>query len=152
MTPQNSAKFMRIVSYLLIALSLTWGLAPFESINLPALVLLDVLDWPFGDAPSVLDKATMWLSAVGAGLLLGLSIFFLGIVAPAIERGDKQIIKVATWAISMWFVVDSAGSIAAGVTSNAVFNTFYLMAILYPMLAVKYGQQATIKITKGLET
>ena len=130
---------MRVVSYVLIVYSLIWATAPFSAINLPARVLLDISDWPFGDAPAVMDGSTMWLSAIGSGLLLAISLLFLGIVAPALERGDQQIVRVAIWAMVAWYVVDSGGSFAAGVPSNVFFNTVYLVLMLVPMLMVNYG-------------
>ncbi len=39
-------------------------------------------------------------------------------------------------AFIVWYVIDSAGSIAAGVASNVVFNTAYLVLVLIPLLGM----------------
>ncbi|VAW12374.1 hypothetical protein MNBD_ALPHA09-114 [hydrothermal vent metagenome] len=137
MTPQTSAKTLTFVSYGFILIAIIWGLAPYQAINTPSKLLIDMLDWPLGDGPAVLDRSTRWLSSVGAGLLAMLSIMLLGIVVPAIRRGDRQPVRVAIWALVAWFVIDSAGSIAAGVASNAAFNIILLVAALIPLITVK---------------
>jgi hypothetical protein len=61
----------------------------------------------------------------------------LGIVYPAVRDGPKPIIKTAIIAGIVWFVVDSAGSIAAGVPANAVLNAITLIPLIGPLLVTK---------------
>jgi len=138
MTQSTSAKLMRIVSYGFILFAVVWGVAPYGPIGEPSRLLLDLLDWPLGDAAPAMNRSSMWLSSIGAGLTAALCIMLLGIVAPALERGDKGVVRIAVLAIVVWFVVDSAGSIAAGVASNAGFNVILLAAALAPLLGVQY--------------
>lgn len=134
MSAATRSTFMVVIAILFGLYSILWGLAPFESLNLPARLILDVSDWPFDKTSAVLDKNTMWLSSIGAGLLLAISIILGGIVAPAIKHKDKHIIRIAILAMVAWYLVDSIGSIAAGVSSNVVFNTFYLLLVLIPLI------------------
>ncbi len=107
--------------------------ASYESINLPARFLIDFLDWPLDKTSLAFDRNTMWLSSIGAGLLAAVAIFLGGIVAPAIKEGNQSIIRTTTVAMVVWYLIDSIGSIAAGVPSNAVFNTIFLALILLPL-------------------
>ena len=138
MTPKNSAKMVKIVAWVFIGFAFIWGLAPYQAVNAPARALLDLLDLPFGDAALVLNRSEMWLSSIGAGLVLALSIMLLGIVAPALEKSDKVVVRVTIWAFIGWYLVDGAGSIASGVASNVLFNSLFLGLILAPLLLVKY--------------
>ncbi len=138
MTPKNAAKMTRIVTYGFIAFAVVWGLAPYSAISEPSRLLLDLLSLPFGDAAPNLTKSEMWLSSIGAGLTAAICIMLLGIVAPAVENGDRKVAKTTIWAFVIWYVVDSVGSIAAGVPSNAFFNAILLVAILIPLLTVRY--------------
>ena len=138
MTPKTSAKLVKLVAWGFLAFAFVWALAPYGAASEPARLLLDLLDWPLGDAAPVLSRSEMWLSSIGAGLVVALSVILLGIVAPAVEASNKKTVRVAIWAFVGWFFVDSAGSIASGVPSNAVFNTVFLAAILIPLLAVRY--------------
>jgi len=136
MSLEIRSKIMFSVAVILGIYALIWGVAPFTSFNISARVLLDVLDWPIDNFAHELDRNTKWLSAIGAGLLATVAIFLGGIVAPAIRKGDTQTLRVAFWAIVVWFVIDSAGSIAAGVTSNVYFNILYLLLMVLPMIGI----------------
>jgi len=138
MTPKNSAKLVRIAAWMFISFAIIWGLAPYQAVNAPARLLLDLLDLPFGDAAPTLNQSEMWLSSIGAGLVIAISIMLLGIVAPALEKSDKVVVRVTIWAFISWYLVDSVGSIASGVASNALFNSIFLAIILLPLLTVKY--------------
>lgn len=134
MSRNTRSKFMFFVSIIFAIYSILWGLAPYESLNFPARIILDLADWPLDKLAAPLDKNTMFLSAIGAGLLGAISIFLGGIVVPAIKNDDKSIMRTTLFAMSFWFIIDSLGSIASGVTSNVFFNTIYLFLVLTPLL------------------
>ncbi len=137
MSQTAAASMIKYVSYLLILLAATWGLAAFPPVDGPARMLVDLVDWPLGDGSPVWDRSVMWLSSIGAGVLMGWALMFLLIVAPALKRGDKQVIRASIIAVVAWFIIDSAGSIASGVTSNAVFNVAVLVLLAGPLVLVK---------------
>ncbi len=141
MTPTNSAKMTKIVAWGFMAFAFVWGLAPYQSINAPSRILLDILDWPFGDAALVFDKSEMWLSSIGAGLVVAISIMLLGIVAPAVKNSDKKVVRVTIWAFIAWYIVDGAGSAASVVPSNIFFNTLLLVLILIPLCLLRYEEK-----------
>lgn len=74
---------------------------------------------------------------IGVGVFASLAAVFDLIVAPAIGRGDDDVRRGAILSILIWFVIDSAGSIAAGVPSNAAFNVVFLALFLAPLMAAK---------------
>lgn len=134
MSRSTRSKFMLLISGVFAFYAILWGLAPYESINFPSRLILDSLDWPIDSLSTPLDKNTMLLSAIGAGLLGAIAIFLGGIVAPAIKEGNKSITRTAVVAMIVWYVIDGVGSIASGVASNVVFNSVYLILILIPLL------------------
>ena len=135
------SKFMVIVSIVLGIYAIIWGVAPYTSYNISARVLLDILDWPLDNMAAELDRNTKWLSAIGAGLLAAVAILLGGIVAPAIKKGDAAVIRVAFWAIMAWYIIDGLGSMAVGITSNVIFNTFYLVLMIIPLVGINYETQ-----------
>ncbi len=137
MSPHNSAKMTQIVAWVFIAFAIIWGLAPYGAISAPSRILLDILDWPFGGRPP-LSRDAMWLSSIGAGLTIAISIMLLGIVVPALREGNQRVVRVTVWAFVTWYSVDSIGSYASGVGSNVFFNTILLVAILIPLITVRY--------------
>ena len=130
------ANFLMIVSITFALYSLLWGLAPFSDINMPARFILDLADWPVDNLSTPLDKNTMWLSSIGAGLLAAISIFLGGIVVPALKEGNQSIINTTILAMIVWYIIDGLGSIAAGVTSNVFFNSIYLALVLIPLVCI----------------
>jgi len=136
MSRNTRAKFLMAVSIIFFIYALLWGLAPFTQINISARVILDLADWPLDSFSTPLDKNTMWLSAISAGLLGAVSIFLGGIVVPAIKEGNKPVIRTTMIAMSTWYIIDSVGSIAAGVSSNVFFNSVYLVLVLIPLVCI----------------
>lgn len=137
MNLEKRAQFIKVVSIILLIYSLLWGLAPYPSINFPARFILDISDWPLDKISQPLNKDIMWLSVISAGLLAAVSIFFYGIVAPAVKNHEKTIINTSIVAILFWYFIDSIGSIAAGVSSNVIFNTLYLILMIAPLVGIK---------------
>ncbi len=133
MSLNTRSRFMMIISIIFFIYSILWGIAPYTSINFPSRIILDLSDWPVDSLSVPLDRNTMWLSAIGAGLLGAVSIFLGGIVAPAIKEGNKRVIRVTILAMIFWYIMDSAGSIASGVNSNIFFNSIYLLLVLTPL-------------------
>ncbi|VAW87383.1 hypothetical protein MNBD_GAMMA18-62 [hydrothermal vent metagenome] len=136
MSIDTRAKFMMGVATIFFIYSLLWGLAPFAEINISARIILDLADWPVDNFSTPLDRNTMWLSAIGAGLLAAIAIFLGGIVVPAIREGNSSIIRTTIVAMSIWYIIDGIGSIAAGVASNLFFNSIYLALVLIPLVGI----------------
>lgn len=137
MSRNMRATFLRVVSAIFFLYAMLWGLAPFTDINLPARLILDVSDWPIDSLSSQLDRNTVWLSSIGAGLLAAVSVILYGIVVPAIREGNQEVIRTTIIAMLAWYLVDGVGSIAAGVESNVFFNTIYLIFVLIPLVFEK---------------
>ena len=142
MSLNTRANFLMVVSIIFAIYSLLWGLAPFVGFNLPARLILDFSDWPIDSLSTPLDKNTMWLSAIGAGLLGAVSIFLGRIVVPALKQGNRPIIRATILAMIFWYVIDSVGSIAAGVSSNVFFNSIYLALVLTPLACISKDKAA----------
>ena len=64
------------------------------------------------------------------------------IFAPIIRMDDpvtgKIVKRGGILGMIVWFVIDSSGSVAAGVPSNAVFNAVFLLLIVVPLYRVKF--------------
>ena len=143
MLRSTRSKFMIFIAIIFAVYSILWGLAPFDKINFPSRVILDLADWPLDNFATLLDKNTKFLSAIGAGLLCAISIFLGGIVVPAIREGNNSIIRTTIFAMTTWYVIDGIGSIASGVASNIFFNSIYLGLVLIPLLWKNTEEEAS---------
>ncbi len=99
----------------------------------PARLSLDILSWPIDRATRYTDPDTQFLTALTGGFLLGwgVTIWCLSAwVHDAAPEGVRKSVLVGTLA---WFVLDSAGSIASGNASNALFNVLVLLLAVGPL-------------------
>ena len=136
MSPKTAAFLVRANAIGFALFALFWAGAAFPGFDGPARYLLDLLDWPLDGTPAALDQYARWLSAIGAGLTAAFAAMSYFVVAPAIERNEAAARNGALAAITIWFVVDSAGSIASGFASNAVFNAVFFGLYAAPLLAM----------------
>lgn len=143
MTPKLSSQLIALNGYGFVIFGLVWASAAFNGIDAPGRALVDLLDWPYTGETSVPSREARWMGAIGAGLSCGLGVIFARMVAPLIALGDPVISQIARkgslLALIVWLVVDNAGSIAAGVPSNAVFNTLFFLLLAVPLYLVKFG-------------
>ena len=117
--------------------ALVWVGAAFPGADGGARFLLDLLQWPLDGIPGSPDQNTRWLSAIGAGLTAAIAAMTFLIVAPGVERGEAGVKNGALIAMTTWFVVDGAGSIASGVASNAAFNAAFYVLYVAPLLLAR---------------
>jgi len=125
---------MRIAITGFLGFAFFWWLATIPSLDWPARFILDISDWPMDGSHDNLSRDARFLSAIGSGLLAGLSFLLLLVVIPEIERGNSAIIRGTVIALLAWYIIDSAGCLLLGIVSNAVLNTIYLATILPPLL------------------
>jgi len=137
MTPNSSAIMTQFVAWEFFAFAVIWGLAPYGPVSAPSILLLDILDWPFGDRET-LTRDVMWLSSVGAGLTMAIAIMLLGIVVPALRAGNKEVVRVTKWALVAWFAIDGLGSYVSGVGSNTLVSFVMFIATMVPLVLVRF--------------
>ena len=142
MTPKNCALQLTIVGYGFVVFALIWVLTAFAPVDAPGRLLIDFLDWPLDGLPADPSSEARWMGAIGAGLSGGIGIMIARIFAPIIRMDDpvtgKIVKRGGILGMIVWFVIDSSGSVAAGVPSNAVFNAVFLLLIVVPLYRVKF--------------
>lgn len=134
MSPDLAARWTQIIAIGSFGCAVLIAAGAFPPTNAAMMVMLDTVDWPVDGEVAALTKEARLMSAVGGGVFAGFSVMLLLIVAPALRRGDRDIRKSTILALIAWYVIDSAGSIAAGVAGNVAFNTVYLAAVLAPLV------------------
>lgn len=145
----QSLTMLRLVCGGLLIFAAIWFTAAFNAIDAPASLLLDLNDWPIDGGHQVFSRDARWLSAVGAGLLTWIALQLLTIIIPRLEAQDAQTWRGAVLSILAWYVIDTTGSVAAGVTSNVVVNTGFLILLMVPLWAAKPHIQSSNNIFKA---
>lgn len=99
----------------------------------PARLTLDLLSWPVDGATTYDSPDTRFLSALTGGFLLGWGVTLWCLSAWVYDLAPEPVRKAVLTGICSWFVLDSAGSIASGNESNALFNVAVLLIAAGPL-------------------
>ena len=99
----------------------------------PARLTLDLLSWPIDGATTFASPDTRFLSAVTGGFLLGWGVMIWCLSTWVYDAAPEAVRRTVLAGILAWFVLDSAGSIASGNASNAVFNVAVLLLAVGPL-------------------
>lgn len=99
----------------------------------PARLTLDILSWPIDGATTYAAPDTRFLSAVTGGFLLGWGVMIWCLSAWVYDAAPEAVRRTVLASVLSWFVLDSAGSIASGNPSNAVFNVAVLLLAVGPL-------------------
>jgi hypothetical protein len=99
----------------------------------PARFSLDLLSWPIDGATTFESADTRFLSALTGGFLLGWGVTIWCLAKWVYDAAPEAVRRTVVTGLLAWFVLDSAGSIASGNTSNAFFNVIVLLLAVGPL-------------------
>lgn len=99
----------------------------------PARWTLDLLDWPLDGTQTYADQTTRFLSALTGGFLFGWGVMVWMLGRKVYDHAPEAVRVSVLTGLLAWFVLDSAGSIASGAASNALFNVLVLLAGVGPL-------------------
>ena len=99
----------------------------------PARWTLDFLSWPLEGTSTYASPDTRFLSALTGGFLLGWGTMIWYLSVWVYDSAPNAVRKSVLTGLLAWFVLDSAGSIASGTSSNAIFNIFVLLLAVGPL-------------------
>ena len=141
MTPTRAAFLIRLMAWGFIIFGIVFVSIAFPAFDSFAKKLSYLFDWTGQTNSSSLTRSARWFAAIMSGMSAGLGAFFAFIVAPLLSHNDREVFQTikrgALIAAGLWYVVDSIGSVAAGVPSNVVMNTLFLAAYTVPLILVK---------------
>ncbi|MEZ4772415.1 MAG: hypothetical protein R3D00_04470 [Bacteroidia bacterium] len=99
----------------------------------PARWTLDFLSWPLDGLQNYEAPTTRFLSALTGGFLLGWGVCIWCLQKWVYDFAPEGVRKSVLVSVISWFLLDSAGSIASGNGSNAIFNVIVLLAAVGPL-------------------
>lgn len=126
-------QWLRVWCWGVIAFGVILAAAAFPALDAPTRWFYDLVQWPLDGASSFDENVRFTCGILGAVTIgWGLTLFAL---IDAAEKLGPPVWRAMTNALIIWFVVDSAISIAAGAPGNAVSNTVILALYLAPIFA-----------------
>lgn len=99
----------------------------------PARLTLDILSWPIDGATTYASPDTRFLSALTGGFLFGWGVMIWCLSSWVYDAAPEAVRRTVLAGVIAWFCLDSAGSIASGNSSNALFNVLVLLLAVGPL-------------------
>lgn len=125
--------WLKVAAVIVGAFGPIFSLGTIPAAQAPARFTLDLLSWPLDGATTLADPDARFLLALAGGFLLGWGVLIWGLAAKIYDHAPEAVRQVVLASLLSWFVLDSAGSIASGNASNALFNIAVLLAAVGPL-------------------
>ena len=126
-------KWLKVTAVVVGSFGPVFALGSMAATSEPARLTLDILSWPLDGATTYASPDTRFLSAVTGGFLLGWGVLIWRLSSDIYDAAPEAVRRTVLASLLSWFVLDSAGSIASGNASNALFNVLVLLLGVGPL-------------------
>ncbi len=133
-------RWLRVAALTTVATGLVAAAASSPSGERPWRLLLDLLAWPVDGQPERFDRVTSAVNAVTGGVMVGWGTLMYLIARGPFTSGDTTLATPMLLSVLAWFVVDSTGSLAAGLPGNVVLNLGFLLLLAPPLERIRRGR------------
>jgi len=141
MSRQGYITWLKVACVLAISFGVLSVLASFEGGSALWLFLFDILTWPLDGLPTGFEPISYALNAVLGGVMCGWGILLFLLANGPIAEGDHRMANYMFISLDVWFVVDSIGSVVAGIHANVVLNLIFFVIFAIPLLALRKPAQ-----------
>lgn len=145
MTPKFAATLLTLSGWGFVIFGLLFVTIAFPNYDGFAHSLANLFDWTGGPHTEELTRDARWYAAIMSGFSAGFGGIFIFLIAPILRQGNVDAKRIARrggiLATALWFLIDSTGSLAAGVPSNVVMNAIFLTALTGPLLLLKVEER-----------
>ena len=122
---------LKIASIGTIGFALMIAFGAHERTDGPLRWFADLLFWPLGD-PQVLTNEAQLLAAILGGIMASWAVLVWMLTNALADEQPLLLRRLILTVMAIWFVIDSAGSIASGGWLNVVGNIGFLALFVLP--------------------
>lgn len=133
----SEQKGLRFAAGVTLITGVALALAAIPALNLPMRLLADILIWPLDQAQTLNLPETRLAFAIGGGVMVGWGLMIWQLAGEPLERAPDAVRAIIRNSVLAWFIVDSAGSIAAGAALNVLPNLAFVALFLLPMRSAR---------------
>ena len=133
MSSQIHKNWLKVTAVVVGGFGPVFFLGSMTSTSEPARLTLDFLSWPIDGATTFASPDTRFLSALTGGFLFGWGVMVWCLSSWVYDAAPEGVRRAVLAGLGAWFVLDSAGSIASGNASNALFNVIVLAIAVGPL-------------------
>jgi len=133
MQQQTTLRWLKFASLSVIGFGLLGVLATVPALSGATRFFIDLAFWPVDGVPGMPTPESNLLWAILNGIVVGWGVLLWQVATKVyVNRPDVGRSMILT-SVGIWFVVDSAGSIAAGAPVNALLNITFLLLFFIPL-------------------
>ena len=125
--------WLKITAIIVGSFGPVFSLGAMVPTSAPARLTLDLLGWRLNRPSNFEAFDTRFLSAVTGGFLLGWGVMIWSLSSWVYPMAPEPVRRTVVASLLAWFCLDSAGSIASGAPSNALFNVVVLLLAMGPL-------------------
>lgn len=134
MTANPTAKRLKLAAAFVVLAGIVIAFGAHPATAWPVALLADLTFWPPDGAQSLAAPETRLVYGVCGGVMAGWGVM-IWLVADRLYDRDPQTARLLVLAgLAVWFVTDSAASLAAGAPLNLVVNLAFLAIFLVPLM------------------
>ena len=133
MQQQATLRWLKFASLSVIGFGLLGVLATVPALSGATRFFIDLAFWPVDGAPGTPTPESNLLWAILNGILVGWGVLLWQVTTRVYATTPDVGRSMILTSIGIWFVVDSAGSIAAGAPVNALLNITFLLMFFIPL-------------------
>lgn len=133
MTHHTHKRWLHLTAFVIGSFGPVFFLGTMAQTLEPARLTLDLLSWPVDGATTYEHADTRFLSALTGGFLLGWGVTVWCLARWVYDLAPEAVRRTVLVGLCSWCALDSAGSIASGNPSNALFNLLVLALAAGPL-------------------
>ncbi|MEM9204026.1 MAG: hypothetical protein AAGC53_20490 [Actinomycetota bacterium] len=125
---------LKLAAATMVITGIFFAIASTATTDAGVRTLLDFVFFRLGDGPSELSDSHHLVNAILGGVMVGWGVMIWYLADRLLPLAPREVARLLFVGLVVWFVVDSAGSIASGGWLNAVpLNVGFLGLFLVPL-------------------
>lgn len=129
----SAERGLKAAAVITSAFGLLFAVGSTGATDWPVRLFTDIGFLRVGDGSASLSDSHHLVDAIMGGVMFGWGVMIWLLVDRFLRRSPGDVRHVITVALTSWFVVDSAGSIASGAWFNAVMNVGFAALFVLPL-------------------
>lgn len=125
--------YLKITALVIGSFAPIFFLGTMEAYTEPARWSLDLLAFPLDGQQTYNNPTTRFLSALTGGFLLGWGVLVWCLSVWVYDAAPEGVRKTVVVSLLAWFILDSLGSVTAGVPANVIANILILLLAVGPL-------------------
>ncbi len=127
-------RWMVVWCWTMVGVGTVFAVTAIAPLRTPTMLFLDLIFWPVDGQPAALSREAVLGIALCGAIMIGWGSLMLGLASDRKLSAEPRVWQLMTYAMIIWFVVDSAASWQTGAGVNVFSNAVFLISFLIPVI------------------